>query len=92
MDRALKVLYGKPLHAAEDGRIEASCGSKSDIAARQATVAERKIVLRIVDDLNMMATDFSLDSFICGFKLLCQMANKLNNTLTGVQRRRSKPG
>ena len=38
-------------------------------------------------DLLMIATDLSLDSFICGFKLAWQMANELNN----YDNRRSTP-
>ncbi|MEA4954332.1 MAG: hypothetical protein VB096_02285 [Pseudoflavonifractor sp.] len=50
-------------------------------------VEQRKLVLRIVDELNMMATDLSMDSFICGFKLAWQMANELNS----YENRRSTP-
>jgi hypothetical protein len=50
-------------------------------------VAKRKLVLQIVDDSNMMATDLSLGSFICGFKQAWQMAGELNN----YDNRRSTP-
>lgn len=40
---------------------------------------DRKVVLRIVDDMSMMALARSYDSFICGFKLAWWLANELNN-------------
>jgi hypothetical protein len=43
------------------------------------SVSERKIVPRIVDDMNAMANELSLDSFICGFKMAWRLANELNN-------------
>jgi hypothetical protein len=62
-----------------DGGIEASVEANRALLRDKLPEAERKLVLRIVDDLNMMATDLSLDSFICGFKLAWQMANELNS-------------
>ena len=40
---------------------------------------DRKLVLRIVDDLGLIALDKSYDSFVCGFKLAWQMTNELDN-------------
>ena len=44
---------------------------------------DRKVVLRIVDDLGLMALERSYDSFICGFKLALRLANELNNYKEG---------
>ena len=40
---------------------------------------QRKLVLRIVDDLTMRTSEESQDSFLCGFKLAWQLANELNH-------------
>ena len=40
---------------------------------------QEKLALRIMDDLTMMASEGSLDSFLCGFKLAWQLTNELNH-------------
>lgn len=87
MDETLKALcdsfYTPPEMAGLKQAVEANRALLRD----KLPVAERKLVLRIVDDLNMMATNLSMDSFICGFKLAWQMVNELNN----YDNRRSTP-
>ena len=40
---------------------------------------QEKLALRIMDDLTMIASEGSLDSFLCGFKLAWQLTNELNH-------------
>lgn len=44
---------------------------------------ERKLVLRIIDDKDLICEDVSLDSFICGFRLSWQIITQLNNYENG---------
>ena len=41
--------------------------------------SERKLVLRIIDAKDQICEDISLNSFICGFRLACQIANQIQN-------------
>ncbi|ADU27323.1 DUF6809 family protein [Ethanoligenens harbinense] len=40
--------------------------------------ADRRLVLRIIDDKDQLINDISLDSFITGFQLAWRLANELN--------------
>lgn len=79
MDKTLNALYDSFYTPLEMAELKQAVEANRELLRDKLSVAERKLVLRIVDDLNMMATDLSMDSFICGFKLAWQMANELNN-------------
>lgn len=87
MDETMKALHDSFYTPLEMSELKQAAEANHDLLRDKLPVAERKLVLRIVDDLNMIATDLSMDSFICGFKLAWQMANELNN----YDNRRSTP-
>lgn len=79
MDETMKALYDSFYTPPEMADLKQAVEANRTLLRDKLPVEQRKLVLRIVDDLNMMATDLSMDSFICGFKLAWQMANELNN-------------
>lgn len=79
MYETMKALYDSFYTPLEMAELKQAVEVNRELLRDKLPVAERKLVLRIVDDLNMMATDLSMDSFICGIKLARQMANELNN-------------
>jgi hypothetical protein len=87
MNEILEALYDcfftPPAYTEQKAAVEANRA----LLRERIPTAERKLVLRIVDDLTLMAENRSEDSFICGFKLAWQMANELNN----YDNRRSTP-
>ena len=87
MDETLKALYDSFYTPPEMAGLKQAVEANRALLRDKLPVAERKLVLRSVDDLNMMATNLSMDSFICGFKLAWQMVNELNNN----DNRRSTP-
>ena len=50
-----------------------------EMAELKEEVETNRSVLRIVDDMSLMALERSYDSFICGLKLGLQLTNELNN-------------
>lgn len=40
---------------------------------------ERRMVLCLIDAKDHLAERMSIDSFVCGFRLACQLANELNS-------------
>lgn len=40
---------------------------------------ERKLVLQVIDTQNHIIEERSLDSFLCGFKLACELTNELHH-------------
>lgn len=79
MSEALKELYDSFYTPPEMAELKQAVESNRELLRDKLPVSERKLVLRIVDDLNAMGLELSLDSFICGFKLAWQMANELNH-------------
>lgn len=79
MDETLKALYNSFYTPTEMAELKQVVEINRALQRDKLPVAERKLVLQIVDDLNIVAIDLSLDSFICGFKLAWQMANESNN-------------
>ena len=59
----------------EEKRIEAN----HQRFIRRLRKQEQKLVLRIIDDKDMIANSVSLDSFIQGFKLAWMISNQLNS-------------
>lgn len=79
MDETMKALYDSFYTPQKMAELKRAVEANRALLRDKLPVAERKIVLRIVDDLTLMAENRSEDSFICGFKLAWQMANELNN-------------
>jgi len=79
MDETLKALYDSFYTQPKMTKMKQAVESNRTLLREQLSVEERKLVLRIVDNLNMMGSELSIDSFICGFKLAWQMTNELNN-------------
>lgn len=79
MDETMKALYDSFYTPLEMSELKQAVEANRDLLRDKLPVTERKLVLRIVDDLNMIVTDLSMDSFICGFKLAWKMASELNN-------------
>ncbi len=78
MDETLKALYDSFYTPPEMTEQKQAVEANRALLREKLPAEERKLVLRIVDDLNAMGFALSLDSFICGFKLAWQMANELN--------------
>ena len=77
MDETLKALYDS-FYTPEMAKLKQEVESNRALLRERLPVEERKLVLRIVDNLNMIGSELSIDSFICGCKLAWQMANELN--------------
>ncbi len=79
MDDILTVLYDSFYIRPEMAALKQSVEANRALLRDKLPAEQRKIVLRIVDDLTMMTSEESLDSFLYGFKLAWQLANELNN-------------
>ena len=79
MDDILTALYDSFYIRPEMAALKQSVESNRALLRDKLPAEQRKIVLRIVDDLTMMASEGSLDSFLCGFKLAWQLTNELNH-------------
>lgn len=79
MNDVLQAIYDHfytfPRNVPEEKRIEAN----HQRLIRRLKKQERKLVLRIIDDKDMIANTVSLDSFIQGFKLAWMISNQLNS-------------
>ena len=53
---------------------------------------ERKLVLRIIDAQNLIIEQRSVDSFICGFRLVLEMTNELNHYMEERPEPEDDPG
>jgi len=84
MDSILKSLhdhfYRTPDNTLQEKRIKAN----NQLLCQRLSCRNRKLVLRIMDDKDLICSDFSLDSFICGFRLECRLQIKYKIT-TGVR-------
>lgn len=78
MDETLKALYDSFYTPPEMAKFRRAVEANRTLLREKLPVEQRKLVLRIVGDLNAMGLQLSLDSFICGFKLAWQMENELN--------------
>ena len=79
MDGLLEALYDRFYTPKEMAELRRSVEANRALLRDKLPVEQRKIVLRIVDDLTMTANEGSLDSFLCGFKLAWQLTNELNH-------------
>ena len=79
MDKILRALYDSFYTPPEMAELTEAVEANRMLLRVRLAKEDRKIVLRIVDDMSMMAFERSYDSFICGFKLAWRLANELNN-------------
>ncbi|MGI5988282.1 MAG: DUF6809 family protein [Dysosmobacter sp.] len=78
MNDALKQLYNRfytPLPMTEPEQEIEDCHKQ---LIERLEKPERKLVLRIMDNQNLIAEGQSMDSFYCGFKLAWELAYELN--------------
>lgn len=79
MNETLKSLYDRfytPLPLAEYEQEVEICHHQ---LIEQLEKPERKLVLQIIDTQNHIIEERSLDSFLCGFKLACELTNELHH-------------
>lgn len=79
MNGTLKSLYDRfytPLPLAEYKQEVETCHHQ---LIERLEKSERKLVLRIIDTQNHIIEERSLDSFLCGFKLACELTNELHH-------------
>lgn len=79
MGDILTALYDNFYVRPEMAELKRSVEANRALLRDKLPAEQRKIVLRIVDNLTMMAGEGALDRFLCGFKLAWQMANELNH-------------
>jgi hypothetical protein len=79
MDKILRALYDSFYTPPEMAELTGVVEANRMLLRERLAKEDRKIVLRIVDDMSMMALERSYDSFICGFKPAWRLANELNN-------------
>ena len=79
MDNILRALYDNFYTPPEMAELTGVVEANRMLLRERLAKEDRKIVLRIVDDMSMMALERSYDSFICGFKPAWRLANELNN-------------
>ena len=79
MDDILTALYDSFYIRPEMMALKQSVEANRALLRDKLPAEQRKLVLRIVDDLTMMTSEESQDSFLCGFKLAWQLANELNH-------------
>ncbi len=79
MDSILTTLYEHfylmPKKNAEEARIIAS----HQILKQRLSSRNHKLVLRIMDDKDLICSEVSLDSFIQGFQLAWRIVNQIQN-------------
>lgn len=79
MNETLKSLYNKfytPLPLAEYEQEVETCHHQ---LIERLEKPEKKLVLQIIDTQNHIIEERSLDSFLCGFKLACELTNELHH-------------
>ena len=79
MNETLKSLYDRfyiPLPLVEYEQEVEACHHQ---LIERLEKPERKLVLRIIDTQNHIIEERSLDSFLCGFKLACELTNELHH-------------
>lgn len=79
MDNMLKALYDHFYCQPENTLQEMRINVNHQLLRQRLSKRNRKLVLRIIDDKDLICSDVSLDSFICGFWLAWQIANQIHN-------------
>jgi len=75
----LDDLYHSFYKAQEFAKLKMSIGENHKVLIDHLSKEDRKIVLRIIDALEMVCNYQSKDSFIQGFKLGFELTNELQN-------------
>jgi len=79
MKNILQALYDSFYKPPEMAEFKEAVEANRSLLRERLAKEDRKIVLRIVDDMSLMALERSYDSFICGLKLGLQLTNELNH-------------
>lgn len=79
MDNILKLLYHHFYRMPENTPNEKRIQANHRLLSQRLNKRNSKLVLRIIDDKDLICSDVSLDSFICGFRLAWQIANEIQN-------------
>ena len=79
MDDILKALYNSFYTAPEHRELIEAVEANRSLLREKLSHEDRKLVLRIIDDMGLIIQEQSFDSFVCGFKLAWRLANELNN-------------
>lgn len=83
MNETLKALYDRFYTKPELPALNESVEANHRLLTERLAAAEKKLVLRIIDDETAITSALSLDAFLCGFKLAWQLSNELNNLENG---------
>ena len=83
MDGLLEALYDHFYTPKKMAELRRSVEANRALLRDKLPAEQRKVVLRIVDDLGLMALERSYDSFLCGFKLAWQLTSELNHYGSG---------
>ncbi|MBA1334734.1 MAG: hypothetical protein HPY66_2638 [Firmicutes bacterium] len=79
MDSILKSLYDHFYRTPDNTPQEERIKANHQLLSQRLSSRNRKLVLRIMDDKDLICSDVSLDSFICGFRLAWHIANQIQN-------------
>ena len=79
MNKTLKALYDRFYKRPELTTLRKSVEADHRLLIERLDKADRKLVLRIIDDEAAIAGALSLDAFLCGFRLAWQLSNEQNN-------------
>jgi hypothetical protein len=79
LDNILKELYDCFYCQLDNTPQEERIKANHHLLQQRLSKRNRKLVLRIIDEKDLICSDVSLDSFICGFHLAWQIANQIHN-------------
>ena len=79
MDNILKALYSHFYQVPDSTQEELRIAANHQLLRQRLSSRNRKLVLRIMDNKDLIYSDVSLDSFICGFRLAWQIANQIQD-------------
>ena len=79
MYNTLKLLYDRLYIALPMSEAEQEIETCHRQLIERLEKPERKLVLRIMDAQGLIAEERSVDSFLCGFQLACEVAYELNH-------------
>lgn len=77
MDGTLKTLYDHFYRQPGRKPGEAQIAANHLLLRQRLSSRNRNLVLRIMDGKDLICSDISLDSFICGFRLAWRIANQI---------------
>ena len=79
MDKLLRGLYDRFYEKPELTALNESIEANHRLLRERLESPEKKLVLRIIDDGNAIASALSQDGFLCGFRLAWQLSNEISN-------------